>query len=279
MDNFDVPIIFSKKLLIQKIITPKLLIDAELDKEAYGNGSEVLYTAEIKDLKNTPLRNADGDLDITIAGEVYKSFPFKTDNEGKMEVRFLLPDGLISNNALANLKVPYQGQVVSKVKPIPLVLDNIDLQFLPEGGQSIANFRNKIAFKALNEFGKPADVKGIILDEEMNVVDSFASYHDGMGHVLLKSSEKQKYFAKITAPFKSEKIYELPLSRYEGVGLEVSGNHKDSIAFFIKSNEDRSGGLKITDVMNTVLYEQKINIYKRRRSSQNSNCKVDKWDC
>jgi hypothetical protein len=45
-------------------------------------------------------------------------------------------------------------------RAVPVVLNQIDLSFFPEGGDMIENVTTKIAFRALNEFGKPADIEG-----------------------------------------------------------------------------------------------------------------------
>jgi len=34
----------------------------------------------------------------------------------------------------------------------------------------------------LNEFGKPADIEGVVLTEKASQVASFSSFHQGMAH-------------------------------------------------------------------------------------------------
>ena len=52
------------------------------------------------------------------------------------------------------------GITESVSRSIPIVLNEIDLQFFPEGGELTDGLQSKVAFKALNEFGKAADIKG-----------------------------------------------------------------------------------------------------------------------
>ena len=57
----------------------------------------------------------------------------------------------------------------------------IDLQFLPEGGVFVADVENTVAFKAINEFGKPVDITAELVDENEKVLQTIKAYHQGMG--------------------------------------------------------------------------------------------------
>ncbi len=45
---------------------------------------------------------------------------------------------------------------------------DIDLQFFPEGGTFVEGVKNKVAFKAVNDFGKGIDFTGEIIDDPGN---------------------------------------------------------------------------------------------------------------
>ncbi|MDN3655728.1 hypothetical protein QWZ08_08830 [Ferruginibacter paludis] len=65
------------------------------------------------------------------------------------------------------------------------------VQLYPEGGFSIADLNNTIAFKATDQAGNPVHIHGTITNQKGNILDSFATVHDGMGSfsVLLKKDE------------------------------------------------------------------------------------------
>ena len=63
----------------------------------------------------------------------------------------------------------HNGQAESIARSVPIVLNTMDLQFFPEGGDLVEGIETKLAFKALNEYGKPADVEGIILNQNKTV--------------------------------------------------------------------------------------------------------------
>ena len=73
------------------------------------------------------------------------------------------------------------GQGLRHTKTIVLNNPPIDLQFLPEGGDIIHGFRNKIGFKAVGVDGKGKMVQGEVLDGIGQMVATFKSNHLGMG--------------------------------------------------------------------------------------------------
>ncbi|KAF0235714.1 MAG: TonB-dependent receptor [Prolixibacteraceae bacterium] len=74
---------------------------------------------------------------------------------------------------------------------------NIDVSFLPEGGNFVLNAINYIAFKAIGENGKGISVKGKVVDETGEEVVSFRSSYKGMGKFIMMPQEGKSYFAII----------------------------------------------------------------------------------
>ena len=54
----------------------------------------------------------------------------------------------------------------------------------PEGGYLIDGIPTKVAFKALDEKGMPAKVKGVLLENGKDIA-KLESVHDGMGFVFI----------------------------------------------------------------------------------------------
>jgi hypothetical protein len=61
---------------------------------------------------------------------------------------------------------------------------------MPEGGILVDGITTNIAFKALNENGKAADIKGEVWDSKGKKITTFESYHFGMGKFSFHASEK-----------------------------------------------------------------------------------------
>ena len=74
---------------------------------------------------------------------------------------------------------------------------NIDISFLPEGGNFVLNAINQIAFKAIDEKGKGISLKGKIVDETGEEVVSFRTSYKGMGKFIMMPQEGKQYFALV----------------------------------------------------------------------------------
>ena len=110
------------------------------------------------------------------------------------------------------------------------------LEFFPEGGNFVNGFSNTIAFKATNENGLPATLKGNILNEKNEVLTTFSSYHDGMGLFELTPVTNQKYYAVVDGDLSSKKYY-LPEQTDKGIALTVIP-HPQGNFFELKQQKD-----------------------------------------
>ena len=75
--------------------------------------------------------------------------------------------------------------------------ENIDVSFLPEGGNFVLNAINHIAFKAIDGKGKGIAIKGKIVDESGEEVVSFRTEYEGMGKFMMMPQEGKTYFAMV----------------------------------------------------------------------------------
>ncbi|WP_179009357.1 TonB-dependent receptor plug domain-containing protein [Winogradskyella forsetii] len=239
MNNFGDEAFFTKKITVQKVVKPNLLLNLKFEKEGYGKSSQVISNFEAKDLKNKPLSNTEIEFTVSVKGNIILSETSITDAEGKLKPTFNLPDTLESSDVVLNILVDYKGTTESISRAVPVVLHTIDLQFLPESGNIVAGTLNKIALKAINEFGKPVDVKGDILDQNNVVVSSFESYHDGMGSFNLNAVNNKTYYAKLKEPFVSDELIPLPKVHKNGVRFSVvSDSLKTHINLFSTYSTD-----------------------------------------
>ena len=75
------------------------------------------------------------------------------------------------------------------------LMDNIDLQFFPEGGKLVAGFESRVAFKATGSDGLSREVHGVIETGGGDFVTDFESSHKGMGAFMIKPQAGKEYYA------------------------------------------------------------------------------------
>ena len=261
MKNYGSSAIFTKNITVQKIVQPKLLLKLEFGEETYGKGTTVKANFEAKDLKNNPLSMQRINYDVTVGGKKFFAQNFITDTNGEKEIAFKLPDTLNTTDVVLNVLIPYQGSFESISRSVPVLLNNVDLQFFPESGSAIVNTENQIAFKAINEFGKPADLSGIILDNNGKEVTAFKSFHDGMGSFSLYPQAGIKYYAKITAPFQSDSLIELPLAKIKGIKFSLKKTDDTKTTIEVYAPKKQTVLIKAENAA-SVVYQKKSNLKK-----------------
>ncbi|MFK7776436.1 MAG: carboxypeptidase-like regulatory domain-containing protein [Saprospiraceae bacterium] len=231
---------FERNITLQKTVLPHLRMELDFEREAYGAGDEVVAKLDLKTLENTALVNFAFDYQVSLAGEIFSNQKSQTDDKGTAEFKFNLPKDLATNDGLVNVLLQYNGQGESISRSIPIILNKMDLQFFPEGGDLTAGFEQRVAFKVLNEFGKPADVEGHILNGTGVIVSRFKSYHQGMGAFDLNVFKGGKYTAKITKPQNIVGEFPLPDVLEKGNVMQVVDVDKDKVKVKVQNVDNES---------------------------------------
>ncbi|WP_017734043.1 TonB-dependent receptor plug domain-containing protein [Nafulsella turpanensis] len=235
MQNFGEDTFFSKELQVQKIVSPKLLLTLDFERDAYGPGDQVVATLKARDLKDNPVAEEAISFHVSLAGQQVLAEKSRTNIQGEAFIRFSLPDSLATSDGLLNVLVENRGVQETISRAVPIVLNKISLQFFPEGGDLVQNVSGRVAFKALNEFGKAADVEGIIVDEEGNEVQRFSSFHKGMGAFNFIPEEGKTYLARLTKPVATDTTYPLPKPLPNGYVLNIKQQNPESLTASVYS--------------------------------------------
>lgn len=107
-----------------------------------------------------------------------------------------------------------------EVENMPRLEEDIDLQFMPEGGYLVEGIESVIAFRAINKLGKGVNINGIITDDKGNRITTFASHDKGIGRFVLKPEKGIRYFAQTQNGIKMNKTA-LPMPIETGLVLHV----------------------------------------------------------
>lgn len=228
---------FERKLTVQKAVLPNLNMRLNFKEKAYGAGAKVTATLDLNSLTKEALAQHAFDYVIALDGKEIARKKGKTNAAGRAYVQFNLPKKLTTNDGLLNILLQYKGQTESIARSIPIVLGNINLAFYPEGGDLVAGMTSTIGFKALNEFGKPADVRGNIVDNKGAVVATFDSYHQGMGSFDFAPQKGRSYVAQITSPANIAQTYSLPNAANKGYVMKATALSKNSLSLSIAASQ------------------------------------------
>ncbi len=258
MQNENESLFFVKEITLQKVLAPRILMKLDFPEKGYGPGAEVKADFSMRNLEDQPIRNYEGKYTVFIGGEAIAQAPFSTDGEGKATIRFNLPDNLSVNDGLLTITVQYDSYTESVSRSIPIVLNKIDLQFMPEGGSLVEGLNSFVAFRALNEFGKATDIKGEIRDQQENTIARFESYHFGMGKFAFTPKQGQSYKAYITTPAGISQSYAFPAASANGIVMHIE-KEKAKIQVRLRTNIKMEVTLRAT-ARNTTYYTKTLTL-------------------
>lgn len=228
---------FEKEIQVQEVVLPNLKMNLDFERKAFGSGDEVLAKLELNTNENKPLANYKIKCIANLNGKKLVELLDVTDDEGIKHIKFSLPEKLTTNDGLLNVMIDYNGSTESISRSIPILLNTLKFGMYPEGGDLVNGLENNIAFRALNEFGKPADVEGVVLTEKGSKVATFSSFHQGMGSFKLNPQPGEKYHVKITKPQGIQETFTLPETLSRGYVMTVDNSQSGEINLNIATTE------------------------------------------
>ncbi len=221
---------------------PKERFHVHFDKPVYNKEETIWYKVYILD-----------DLGLTqLSRNVYIEW---FDQEGKLITQSTSP--LFQSTAKGSFELPadYTGsQINMKVytrwalnddsaflykKTIPINQDPIQLkpvikkpqtffEVFPEGGNLVYGLNSKIAFKAVDETGKPVRVKALVVSNSTKTIDTLKIKHDGMGFFFLLPKSGETYSVKWTDPNGNTGITPIPVQLQKGVIMTLTKNNESA---------------------------------------------------
>ncbi|MDR3023569.1 TonB-dependent receptor plug domain-containing protein [Chryseobacterium sp.] len=237
MQNEEGKNTFEKEITLQKIVSPRILMKLDFPKKGYGAGDEVTADFSMRSLSNLPIPFYEADYTIMTNGETVSEGKFITNKEGKNQLIFKLPEVLKSSDALLNIKVNFDGFTESISRNIPIVLNNLDVKFLPEGGTFINGIEQNIAFKILDEFEKPVDAVLTVYNQNHEKIKEISAYNFGMGSFHFTAKKGETYYAKVVKPESNTQTFHLPVAKDEGLVLNIQNENRKLIFTIISTLE------------------------------------------
>jgi hypothetical protein len=248
---------FVKELQVQDIVLPNLKMKLDFEKKAFGAGDEVIAKLELNTNENKPLSNYKIKFVANLNGQQIIAKADETDENGFKYLKFNLPKELKTNDGLLNVMIEYNGLTESISRSIPILLNNIKFTAFPEGGDLVSGLESNVAFRALNEFEKPADVEGIVLNEKGTQVAAFSSFHMGMGTFKITPQANEKYSIKITKPEGISETFALPQAMSRGYVMNVDNSKVGEVTVNVNTTETEELSL-IAQVRGKIYYSTEI---------------------
>jgi anti-sigma factor RsiW len=231
-----------RKFIVNKYQKPRLNKELDFNKKTYGPGEEVQAAIKVTSNDDTPLGGKVVEAAVTIDGKQYgadgkesaKALRFTLDADGKggkTTVRFKLPAEIEKGEANLNLTFHDGANVEPLSRPIPIVLKKLNVEFFPEGGDLVAGLKSRVYFSVRTTLGKPADLKGELLEDGKATGVAVATLTDdkepgvnqGTGRFEFEPKAGAKYELRIDSPAGVTSKHVLPDVKEDGVVLRAEG--------------------------------------------------------
>lgn len=239
MRNQDEACIFKKHFYLSDTKGDDWLVDyrAALSKQA--GEQHVELSLRVNQFDKVPVMVREMQLRLIEERRTLLKNNVQTDLAGLIKVNFNLPQKANAKNLTVSLQDLRKGGDNRKLF-VPLVFnrpENIDLQFMPEGGKLVAGLQTTVAFKAIGEDGLGISVEGDICDSKMLAVTSFKSAYKGMGTFTLLPAEGESYTARVKQASGDYKNFPLPVIAPTGLSLRVRNTfNSDSCFIFVNAS-------------------------------------------
>lgn len=157
-------------------------------------------------------------------GKRIKKGKFKSSQKGKAVLNLSNV-----NTDYSDLMLIIESKDKRLTKPVKLALPiavpqrDIDIQFFPEGGTLVEGVPNKVAFKAIDNSGKPYDFKGLLFKNDV-LIDTVESFYQGMGSFVL-IPEQANYTLR---PQLLDSSYTLPKASNSGIALSLINKNSNT---------------------------------------------------
>lgn len=200
---------------------PRLKTQIKFLRDGYGPGDDVAATLHVTRAEGGVPAGAAVTVIARVDGaEVFRG-PAKVNSEGVCLARFQLPQQIARGEGVLALAIEDGGVLETATKTIPILLQTVDLTLYPEGGDLVAGLPNRVYFEAFTPAKKPADLAGVIVDQNGKEVAQFRSEHEGRGRFEFTPKADGKYALKITQPAGIQTQYSLPDVKPAGVVLQA----------------------------------------------------------
>lgn len=218
-----------RKFDVRAYRAPRLNSQIQFQRDGYGPGEKVTATLEVKRAEGDIPAGAKVTVNARVDGVEIKADDGTVDATGHCTVNFELPQDIARGEGTLALIVQDGGVIETASKTIPILLQTVDLQMYPEGGDLVAGCKNRVYVQAFQPNGQPADLVAHITTKNTDadgetIIAQFRTEHEGRGRFEFTPEAKKQYFLHIVKPEKIKTVYTLPEVKADGAVIRANQN-------------------------------------------------------
>jgi len=239
---------------------PRLKTQIEFMREGYGPGDQVRASVQVERAEGGIPAGASVRVVARVDGdEVFNESAYVVADDGSCTAEFSLPEHIEVGDGSLSFIIEDGGVVDTAVKTIPILLQTLDINFYPEGGDLVAGLEGRVYFQANRPDGKPADIRGRISNPaisnfEASQVAEISTTHEGRGVFSFTPESGAVYSLAIDSPSGISGHFPLPKQKNSGCvlkSLQEIFAYDDKISLAVASTKDQA-------VARVTLYKREV---------------------
>ncbi|KQS41309.1 carboxypeptidase-like regulatory domain-containing protein [Pedobacter sp. Leaf194] len=233
MRNFGTDFFFDKTIKIGNSWANKVFTFTEYKFSKENSAETVTATIHFEDKNGVAYKENEVSYEAQLDFRSVAKGKTKTNLKGDAVISFTNSQSFLNKKGkiVATITLDNKQKIVKSI-PITATSNDVDVQFLPEGGTFVEELPQKIAVKALNGSGNGEDISGRVVDDTGVELAKIETNYLGMGNFTLNALPGKNYTAKIKFKDGSEKDFKLPLAQKSGYALSI--NNIDTAKVMVK---------------------------------------------
>jgi uncharacterized protein YfaS (alpha-2-macroglobulin family) len=213
-----------RKFDIRAYRAPRLKSQIVFVRDGYGPGDTVAANLHADRAEGGVPAGARVSVTARVDGEEIWKGETTIDATGNTSATFKLPSAIARGEGTIAMVIQDGGTVETASKTIPILLQTLDLEIYPEGGDIVAGLPNRIYVEGRTPAQKPADMAGIVMNSAGKEVASFRTEHEGRGRFSFTPVKGEAYSLRVTEPAGIKTIFRLPAVRESGVVISSTSD-------------------------------------------------------
>jgi len=213
-----------RKFDIRAYRAPRLKSQIAFVRDGYGPGDTVAANLHVDRAEGGVPAGARVSVTALVDGKDAWKGETTVDAAGNASASFKLPSDIARGEGTLAMVIQDGGTVETASKTIPILLQTLDLEIYPEGGDIVAGLPNRIYVEGRTPAQKPADMAGIIVNSAGREVATFRTEHEGRGRFAFTPARGESYTLRVTEPAGIKATFPLPAVRDSGVVISSTSD-------------------------------------------------------
>lgn len=210
-----------RKFDIRAYRAPRLKTQIKFLRDGYGPGDEVVAMLDVSRAEGGFPSGAKVTAVGFVDGAQVATSSLTVDSSGKSLARFSLPEKMRRGEGTLAMTIEDGGVIETASKTIPILMQTVDLNLFPEGGDLIAGLNCRVYLEAKTPAQKPADIAGVVLNSSGVQIAEFKTEHEGRGRFNFVPKLDETYTLQITQPSGIATTFKLPEVKAQGATLRT----------------------------------------------------------